>query len=118
MMSKDIRHRMAMRHEIDIAKWLDGLKSPGSGNTKNRPLDGRQDRKEQKFAFGWDAKCTFGEGITVTKTMWKKAREQSLGERTLLPLRFYDNERFIGFTDLVVLDLNDFIELIEAANAK
>lgn len=114
----DIRHKMSKKHETDIAEWLEGLKSPGSGNTANRPMDGRTDRKEQEFAFAWDCKCTFSEGISVTKSMWKKAREQSLGERTLLPLRFYDNERFVGYTDLVVLDLNDFIELSERANGR
>jgi hypothetical protein len=69
-----------------------------------------------RFAFAWDGKSTLGKSVGVSRVMWEKAKEQAGGERPALPLRFYDNERLDVGEDLIVLGLDDFAELLAAAN--
>lgn len=84
----------------------------GSGNQFANQMDGRHNRYEDPLAFAWDCKSTRAASITVTREMWRKAREQAHGERPLIPLRFYDSDRLVVGADLVVMNLHDLVELL------
>jgi hypothetical protein len=107
---------MSVLHEGDLNYLLGGRLSPGSGNQFSNQMDNRHDHREQEFAFAVDGKATLAKSISVTRVMWEKAIEQSHGERPMLALRFYDNERLKIGLDLAVVSLHDLAELIERAN--
>ena len=115
-MRDDLRYRMGNLHEIFLADLLGGAKSKGSGNRWYQPMDGRTSRRSQEFAFAFDGKATLASSISVSKVMWNKACEQSLGERPMLGLRFYSNESLEVALDLAVVNAYDLSELIEKAN--
>lgn len=110
-----LNKKMGDAHEEHLAQRLGGRKSKSSGNQFSDQMDGRHSRLDEHFAFAWDGKSTLGKSVGVSREMWRKAGEQSHGERPMLGLRFYDDERLRGFTDLVVIDLEDFVELLESA---
>lgn len=113
MADKALNRRMSDKHEADLAEWFGGRVTPGSGNQFNRPMDGRQSHLNQSVAFAWDGKSTRGASISVTLPMWAKAIEQSHGERPLLPLRFYGDDRLtIIRADLAVINVHDLLELL------
>ena len=106
---------MSDRHEADLAERLGGKVSRGSGNQWASPMDGRHAALETPYAFAWEGKSTRGKGISVTRAMWGKALLQAHGERPMLALRWYDSDRLDVHADLVVLDLDDFEEMRDAA---
>jgi hypothetical protein len=104
---------MAELHESDLAEWFGGMKSRGSGNQSNSPMDGRQDHLNG-IAWAWDGKSTRSKSIGVSLEMWEKAREQAHAERPMLALRFYGDDRLRDvLADLVTLDADDFRELLD-----
>lgn len=108
---------MSSRHEHDLVVVLDGKGTLNSGATWRDPSDGHQTLLDQHYRFAWDGKSTLGASIGVTKEMWSKAVEQSRNLDTLLPLRFYANERLTEVDlDLVVLDLDVFAQVLADAN--
>jgi len=109
---------MSRRHEDDLVAVLGGYRTRGSGSQWRDQMDGRHNRMTRQFAFAWDGKATLGKSVGVTREMWAKAVEQAGGERPLLALRWYDNERLDVGDDLVVLSLHDFAELLEMVNAQ
>ena len=110
----DLNRAMSKDHEADITTRLGGRQTRGSGNQWHGPMDGRNDRYCKIFAFAWDCKATRGESIGVGRRMWAKAVNQANGERPCLPIRFYRNDRLTEIDpDLVVLDFNDFEEMLE-----
>lgn len=104
---------MSDRHEQDLQRLLGGVITRGSGNQSRSPMDVRQSRHEIDWAFAFDGKSTLSRSMSVGLDMWDKAVEQSHGERTGLPLRFYDGPRLRVVRDLIVIDLHDFAELVE-----
>jgi len=110
-----LTRKMSEKHERFLASFLGGRKTRGSGNQFANQMDGRHDRYAQEFAFTWDGKATLGKSIGVSRQMWGKAEEQAHGERPMLGLRFYDNERLDVGLDLVVLSVADFDELLTRA---
>jgi len=104
---------MSDKHESLLVAVLGGRRTPGSGNQANNPMDGRHNRYEQPIAFAWDGKSTLAQSISVTREMWAKAEEQALGERPMLALRFYDNERLTRYIDLATISLDDLVELLQ-----
>lgn len=107
---------MSDKHETDLVDALGGRRTPGSGNQFANPMDGRHNRYTDDLAFAWDGKSTLGKSITIDLAMWEKAQEQALGERPMLALRWYADERLKGIhADLVAISLNDFQELLELA---
>ena len=106
---------MSDRHEDFLVDLLGGRKTRGSGNQFANPMDGRHNRYEDTMAFAWDGKSTLGNSIGVTRTMWEKAQEQALGERPMIALRWYLNERLTDAIDLIAIDANDFAELLDLA---
>lgn len=115
MASKPNTREMSDRHEDYLADVLDGRKTVGSGNQFNDPMDGRNKRYDQPFALAWDGKSTLSASVTMTKQTWAKAVEQSKGEIPMLALRWYGDYRLESDLDLVVLDMRDFTEILEAA---
>jgi hypothetical protein len=101
------------KHEIFLAELFGGRRSVGSGNQANDQADGRNRRYETFFPLAWDGKATLGKSHSITLDTWNKLVEQSHGERPVLALRWYANERLAVTRDLVVLDAHDFAELLE-----
>jgi hypothetical protein len=103
---------MAAKHEAFLASLLEGSQSRGSGNQWTNPMDGRHNRMTERFAFAWDGKSTLSKSVGVTRAMWAKAVLQAGGERPMLGLRFYDNERLDVGLDLLVVNPYDFSEML------
>lgn len=108
-----LARRMSDKHETDVAMWLGGRKSKGSGNQHNDQMDGRTNRYQNRFAWAWDCKATRGQSVSVSLKMLDKAIEQAGGERPLIPLRFYANDRLTEHRDVFVVDKDDFLELLQ-----
>lgn len=108
--------KMSDAHEDALVAVLGGRKAKGSGNQWHGQMDGRTSHRHVTYAFAWDGKSTLGKSVGVSREMWTKAIQQAAGERPMLPLRFYDNERLDVGLDLVVMSLADASSLIEDAN--
>jgi hypothetical protein len=114
----DIRHRMAERHEKDIAalfKPLGGYKSKGSGATVADKNDGRTDHFG-RWPFSWDCKATQGQSISLSRGMLAKLAKDAGGDRPVLPLRIYLNDQLdiAPGGDLVAFTYTDAQEIVEA----
>lgn len=107
---------MGDAHEEFLASLFEGIQNRGSGNQWANPIDGRQSRKHVEYSFAWDGKSTLGKSISIPLTMWDKARLQAGGDRPMLGLRWYANEKLEVLRDLVVLSAHDFAEVLQAAN--
>lgn len=107
--------KMSDAHEDYLVDLLGGRKTKGSGNQWHNQMDGRHSSLTTHYAFAWDGKSTFAKSASISLTMWEKARQQAAGERTLLPIRFYANERLAVTLDLVALKAEDFAEILEDA---
>ena len=108
--------KMSDAHEIFLAGQFGGRRSIGSGNQSHDQADGRNERGTP-FAVAWDGKSTLGKSHSITLDTWDKLVEQSHGLSPVLALRWYATERLHVGRDLVVLDVHDFIEILEAARA-
>jgi hypothetical protein len=113
----DLRHEMAAQHERWIAATLGGRKTKASGSQWNDPCDVRENRYADSYAFAYDGKSTRGKSVSVTRDMLKKLVEQAGGERPMLPIRFYDDDRLRRYEDWVLLRADDFQELRDGARS-
>ena len=111
-------NRMGAVHEQFLVDLFGGRKTRGSGNQWQNPMDGRQSRMKEQFAFAWDGKSTLSDTISVTGKMWTKAVEQADGERPMLGLRYYANERLDVVRDLVVVSAYDMSEVLATLREK
>lgn len=109
--------KMGDAHEGFLAALFEGIQNRGSGNQWRNPIDGRQSRKHKRFAFAWDGKSTLAKSISIPLAMWEKAQEQAGGDRPMLGLRWYANEKLDVLEDLVVIGAHDFAEVLRAAEA-
>lgn len=107
--------QMSDAHEVALVHAFGGRRTPGSGNQAANPMDGRQNRYTEDLAFAWDGKSTLGASITIDLKMIEKARDQALGERPMLALRWYATERLAVAEDWVAVTLDDMQELLETA---
>lgn len=106
---------MGNAHENHLATMLGMRQSRGSGNQWRDPIDARHNRLDTEYAFAVDGKSTLAKSISITRATWDKAVEQAGGERPMLGLRFYDNASLKVHADLIVCSLDDFAELLRAA---
>jgi hypothetical protein len=106
---------MSEKHEEFIAEAFGGRKSRGSGSQWRDPADGRMDRRGDIICFAWDCKSTRHASITIKRVDLDKVTEQAHGDRPMLPLRFYDDDRLRGFEDWALVKVDDLGELIELA---
>jgi hypothetical protein len=106
---------LSHKHEVDIAEAFNGRISKASGSQWNGPADGRHSRYKTSVAFAWDCKAAMPgtKSISVTRAMLDKIEEQALGERPMIPLRFYSSERGAIEHDWIALKKDDLQELIE-----
>lgn len=111
-----LNRKMSDRHEADLAEAFGGRVTPGSGNGFANQMDVRQSRYDTEVAFAIDGKSTRGKSISVTREMLDKAVEQAHGERPLIALRFYDDDRLRSYEDWTLIRQDDLLELIERAN--
>lgn len=109
--------KMSDAHERWLSALLGGRMTKGSGNQWHNPMDGRHNGREMHYAFAWDGKSTFSKSVSVSLSMWDKAREQATPEMPLLPLRFYKTEQLEVALDLVVLKAETFADILVDANA-
>lgn len=110
-----LRSEMARRHEEHLVSVLGGHRSVGSGNQWHAPIDGRHNSLLRRFAFAWEAKSTRAASFSITEVLWDKAVLQAGMERPLLAVRLYGDDRLVKSRDWVMLSLDDFAELLEAA---
>ncbi len=106
---------MSDAHEIHLVQVLGGRRTRGSGNQPANPMDGRLNRYTDDLAFAWDGKSTLGKSLSIDLKMVEKAREQALGERPAIALRWYATERLEVAEDWMAVTLDDFAELLELA---
>lgn len=110
-----LQRKMSDKHEEDLAEAFMGRVTPGSGNQPANPMDVRQSHHESAVAFAIDGKSTRNKSISVTREMLDKAVEQAHGERPMIALRFYDDDRLKSFEDWSLIRQDDLQELIEMA---
>jgi hypothetical protein len=103
---------MSDAHEDHLAQVFGGRKTRGSGNQWANQTDGRTNRHDIPFAFAWDGKSTRAASTTVSRADLDKVREQADGDRPILALRFYDDDRLRGSEDWVCLRLDDLAEML------
>ena len=99
-----------------MAEVFGGRVTPGSGNKPANPMDVRQSRYDHDVAFAIEGKSTRGKSLSVTRDMLNKAVEQSHGERPMIALRFYGDDRLRDFEDWVLVRVDDMLELMERAD--
>lgn len=115
-MSRTLGQRMADAHEADITEDISGALHKGSGNQWHRPMDSSNGEFTVPFPIAADGKATLGKGISITRAMWAKAVEQTVGRIPTIWLRWYRDEglRTVDL-DLVVIGRRDFNEILEKA---
>lgn len=99
-----LNRKMSNKHEEDLAEAFQGRVMPGSGNQYNNPMDVRND------IWAIDGKSTRNKSISVTREMLDKAKEQAQGQRPMVALRFYDDDRLKQSEDWVLVRLDDLLE--------
>jgi hypothetical protein len=110
--------QMSDLHETHVAGMMGGRVARGSGCTFRDQLDGRQNPMRW-IRFAWDAKCTLGKGVTITRAIWDKVVEQAHGDRPMLAQRWYRSEQLTVALDLATVELADLSELCaEAGHAQ
>ena len=110
-----LNRKMSDAHEAHLADHYQGRLTPGSGNGFANPMDVRQNRYETGIAWAIDGKSTRAKSISVTREMLNKAVEQAHGERPLIALRFYDDDRLRSYEDWALVREDDLLELMEKA---
>ena len=105
--------KMSDAQEEHLVEVFGARRTRGSGNQPANPMDARQHRLDSVVAFAVDGKSTRGKSLSVTRDMLAKAEEQSHGERPMIALRFYDDDRLRRFTDWSLIREDDLLELIE-----
>lgn len=115
-MSRTHNQQMADAHEADIAEWIGGKQTKGSGNQWHQQMDAKNGINKVPYPIAGDGKATLGKSIGISREMWKKAEEQSFGEIPAIFLRFYrDSTLRTVDKDLVVLTVSDFKWILNIA---
>lgn len=110
------KKRMGDLHEKYLAELTGSRQSKASGAKFDDKADGRGNHLLDEWAVCFDGKSTRGLGINITREMLAKIIDEAHGERPMIGLRFYDNDRLdrIGF-DWVAIEAQHFAELLFAA---
>jgi hypothetical protein len=105
--------KMSDAHEEHLAEVYGGRVTAGSGNQPANPMDVRQHRYDAAVAFAIDGKSTRAASMSITREMLAKAREQAHGERPMIAVRFYDDDRLRSYDDWAMVQEDDMLELLE-----
>lgn len=108
-----LNRKMSDLHEEDLAEWFSARRTPGSGNGPANPMDARQHRSDHVVAFAIDGKSTRSKSVGVSLDMIAKAREQAHGERPMIALRYYFDDRLRSYDDWACIQMDDLLELME-----
>jgi hypothetical protein len=99
--------KMGELHVEHLAGLLHLRPTKGSGNQWTDPIDARSPQ------WALEGKSTLGQSIGFSRELIAKAREQASGERPLIGLRFYGNERLDRVDeDWVAMIADDLGELL------
>lgn len=113
MASDPTTRDMSDKHELFLQQLFGGRRTPGSGNGFANQMDVRNNRDEP-LPLAIDGKSTFNKSVGVTLEMWEKAVEQAGDLTPVLALRWYVKDNTLTpKRDLVVIDANDFAEMIQ-----
>ena len=109
--------KMAQRHEEFLAGLFDGRLTRGSGSTWVDQTDGKHRIGSRTYPFSWEAKSTLAKSWSLSLKTWRKAVEQTEpGLLTMLPVRFYGDERLTRVEeDLVVINAQVLADILEDA---
>ena len=93
--------------------------TPGSGNQWHDKGDGTTRDVYDPWPLQIDAKTTVGRTFSINRSQIEDWIDQAVssGRRFAMPVRFLKT-RYKGDTDIVVLDFNDFAELVDTARQK
>lgn len=109
--------KMSRAHEEHVAEVLGARLTRNSGAVWSDQSDFHQIDRDARFRVAGDGKATLSKSISITREMWKKTKEQARGLEPIMPLRFYVDDRLTKVeADLVVVDLDFFAEILQAAN--
>lgn len=105
-------------HEAFVNEVLGLSGTPGSGSQWHSQGDGVDNRHpdDSFFPLLVDCKCTQKASFSIklkTLTQWRTTAWE-LGKRFIMPIRFHDRGARRS-VDYVLLELNDFVELLEMA---
>lgn len=115
-MSRTLNQQMGDLHEADIAEWIGGSQTKGSGNQWHNQMDAKNGTRKVPFPIAGDGKSTLGKSLSDTRELWKKFEDQSFGEIPVHFKRFYADQTLRRVDrDLVTLRVDDFVRLLEAA---
>lgn len=114
-MTRTLNQQMADIHEAEIAEWIGGRQTKGSGNQWHAQMDAKNGIHKTPFPIAGDGKATLGKSIGISREMWNKAKDQSFGEIPALFLRWYQVGLRSVEQDLVALSVDDFVRILEAA---
>lgn len=116
------KETLSRRHEEELAELLpEGQQTIASG-AKHEKHDVKTKRGKSWWRFLVEAKCTQSKGFRVTEELWKEVKQNALlggpEQRPALAIRFYgDSKESVARTpiqeDLVLVDLHDWLELLE-----
>lgn len=93
--------------------------TPGSGNQWHDKGDGTTRDVYDPWPLQIDAKTTIGKSFSINRNQIEDWIDQAVssGRRFAMPVRFLKT-RYKGDTDLVVMDFNDFAELVDISRRK
>ena len=93
--------------------------TPGSGNQWHDKGDGTTRAVYDPWPLQIDAKTTIGKTFSINRSQLEDWIDQatSSGRRFAMPVRFLANARKPDY-DFVVIDFNDFAELVDLAREK
>jgi hypothetical protein len=114
-MTRTLNQQMGDAHEADIAEWIGGVRTKGSGNQWHNQMDAKNGLRTP-FPLAADGKSTLGKSIGITRELWQKFREQTFGEIPAMFQRWYRSAdlRTVEL-DLVTLEVGDFLRILSSA---
>lgn len=115
-MPRTLNQKMGDYHEAAIVEWIKGALQKASGSQWHRQGDAKNGEHLTAYPITADGKSTLGQSVSVTRTMWRKIREQTFNQIPAIFLRFYRDDRLREVeADLVVLDAQTFSEILADA---
>ena len=122
--------KLANKHEADVASWWPEASTTISSGNKFEKLDVQTERDETHWRFLIECKETQNLSYSIKRELWEyitsRAYERSSEMRPCLAVRFnspnkelFPVEREVPvdqikvIQDIAIVDLHDFIELIE-----
>lgn len=114
-----MKNQAWQRHEREVQELLDLSPTITSGNKWHDPGDGvdRGHYSEKKFPLIIDCKSTIHRSYSVKLDDLEEwaYKADEMGKRFAMPIRFHPKPYVAPPSDYILLSLNDFAELLQAA---